>query len=233
MYSNVMPYWVTWQRAFQSLYSYHDVHWCSCISMQVVKMLSEKGETERRRLTRSQKTIWTPKMLTRSIDLISAMFVLFDRYKVIECSLQTCNILQHLTTCCNVYVEMDTQDTHANLQADSFDISLLWSHFVGPTGVWQSVSWSSRTTLAANTSECFRVPHLIEIPSSPLELLCVTSTKWPLTLSWICSISCNVDSFCSVCRREVLALSSLSTKLLLCSLRYVVCCIQWPVGWNF
>jgi hypothetical protein len=30
-----------------------------------------------------------------------------------------------------------------------------------------------------------------------------------------------------------LALSSLSTKLLLCSLRYVVCCIQWPVGWNF
>ena len=230
MYSNVMPYWVTWQRAFQSLYSYHDVHWCSCISMQVVKMLSEKGETERRRLTRSQKN----NLNAKNVDA----FYRFDLCYVcsiwsIQSNWMFFTNMQHLTTCCNVYVEMDTQDTHANLQADSFDISLLWSHFVGPTGVWQSVSWSSRTTLDANTSECFRVPHLIEIPSSPLELLCVTSTKWPLTLSWICSISCNVDSFCSVCRREVLALSSLSTKLLLCSLRYVVCCIQWPVGWNF
>ena len=139
-----------------------------------------------------------------------------------------------------MYVEMDT---HANLQADSFDVSLLWYPFVGPTGVWQLVSWSSRPTLDANTLNACGFHIWLKSPALWNCSVLLPRSSWSPWAEFATSQLHDVvlirlimfNSFCSGCRREVLPVGSLSTKKLLrCSLRYyVVCYIQRPVRWNF
>ena len=116
---------------------------------------------------------------------------------------------------------------------------LLWSHFVGPTGVWQSVSWSSRPTVDANTSECLRVPHWNSQQHSGITLCYSHEMAGHFELSLQQRISFWFILLC-LPQRSLSSLNSLSTKKLLRgSLRYYVMwiyvafCIQRPVGRKF